>query len=62
VGADRPLMAEWIFQFAVAVAPEHVVERHRDFRARAPITRCGFCAAQELSRVSLNILRTAASE
>lgn|GEM_PF-4089695 len=33
--ADRPLMAEGIFHFAVAVAPRHVVERHRAFRAGA---------------------------
>ena len=35
MGADRPLMTERVFQLAIAIAPEHVVQRHRDFRARA---------------------------
>src|SRR5262245_16278217 len=34
MGADRPLMTEWVFYFAISIAPEHVVEWHRDFRAR----------------------------
>ena len=34
MGRDRPLMAERIFHFPVAIAPEHVVERHRHLRAR----------------------------
>src|SRR5213082_3401532 len=33
--ADRPLMTEWVFHFSVAIAPEHVVERHRDLCAGA---------------------------
>src|SRR3546814_15142701 len=31
--ADRPLMAERILYLAVAVPPEHIVERHHDARA-----------------------------
>ena len=35
VRADRPLMTERVFDLAVTIAPEHVVERHRDLRAGA---------------------------
>ena len=33
--ADRPLMTERVFDFAVTIAPEHIVEGHRDFRPGA---------------------------
>src|ERR1700736_632429 len=33
--ADRPMMTKWVFDLPVTIAPKHLVERHRDFRARA---------------------------
>ena len=48
MSADRPLMTEWVFHLAIAVAPEHVVEWHRDSRAR------GNCLLEDGVRV-LNI-------
>src|SRR3546814_17338077 len=47
--ADRPLMAERILYLAVAVPPEHIVERHQDVRAgidRALEPRVGHVALQ----------------
>ncbi len=33
--AYRPLVTKWVLQLAVAVAPEHVIDRDRDFGSRA---------------------------
>jgi hypothetical protein len=35
MGADRPGVTEGVFQLPIAIAPKHVVQRHRDLRARA---------------------------
>src|SRR6266540_4222099 len=35
VCADRPLMAKRVLEFAVTIAPEHVLERHRNLRPRS---------------------------
>src|SRR2546426_6095637 len=35
VRGDRPLVAKRVFQYAVTVAPEHVLERHRYLRPRS---------------------------
>ena len=35
MGGDRPAMPEWILDLAVAVAPEHLADRHCGFGAGA---------------------------